>query len=1092
MTTVSSEQKQQLLHGLEAFLMALRTYTVAAMSNAYDDRWPAEFARSLNTTQLDAWNTQIREGKSPETLIDYQHLKSFSLAQKDVLRRTANKQVNSLSTLFELIYEVRNKVAHFEPIGIDDYNGGFINMKKVATILKIKALEKILDDFHQRTEATEPKKQAPHKASAMGLSPWYGLVQPQSDIQQGRLDESVFAANLAEVSAGGGREVYANADLFFQKTYFTAGLRNIAKRVVQGLNGGEVAENRVISLQTGFGGGKTHTLISLFHLAKAGKNALHNPFLKPLFEKIPALTVEKTQVAVFTNTTNDPTQGRWVENRFQLKTVWGELAYQLGGKSAYEIVRANDEQRTAPKGLFKKVLEMCRPALLLIDELADYCVSASGIPVGKSTLSDQTISFVQELTEAIAGVDGCVLIATLPASAREVADSEQAVQILGALENRMVRVGTNVKPVEEEEIFEVVRRRLFEPFDPTSPAIEQVISHYFHHYQQHLAEVPSYGVRSEYRDKLAKSYPFHPELIDIFRLRWASHAAFQRTRGVLRLLASIVADLWKRQNALTGQHYLIHTSDVMLHNLDALSSEITRLNGSSWDSVISADVAGSASNAARVDAQKQQEGVHYLAQGLATTILLGTFGSKGQNKGMGVDELKLCMVRPNGFNHNVINSRLDELEANAYYLYYSNTNPKRYWFETTPNINILINQAKQNIAQADIQAEITKRLVEQTKKVDLFHILVAPSEDIPEQHRPTLVILNSTHFTQRDELSPTTRQWIERIATKKGVNERIFRNTMLFAVCSEMGVAKLNEESRNYLACKKISDEYQSQLSVEQKSNLRGKIEAGHQAVNSALAKAYGKLVKYSVKNGVNLLHIKDFKDSLTAHLNNFAAILKEEEWLLDGIGLGTLRHNNLFPTVGQPIRVKNIYEAFLRFDDKPMITGAEAVSKSLLRYCDSGEYAIGSGSDTHFTRIYYKEPIRFFDVTKDDFWLVDKSLAIPPAPPPTVNEPTAPIAGTGLGLVAGASPMPSKGAVVNNNGVKVLKNIKITGKLTDKTLYTQLGSYFIVPFRDNNIEIEISIKIASNPKMTLDSTKQQYQSAKEAARQLGFTFEEE
>jgi len=151
-------------------------------------------------------------------------------------------------------------------------------------------------------------------------------------------------------------------------------------------------------------------------------------------------------------------------------------------------------------------------------------------------------------------------------------------------------------------------------------------------YQSLFSEIPSYAVKSEYRERLRKSYPFHPELIDMFRLRWASNPYFQRTRGVLRILASIVSDLWKRQASLTGSQFLIHTSDVVLANVEALTSQITILNGPSWDSVISADVSGSSSNAFRIDTDIKELGKHNVSQGIAATVLLGTFGSKGQNK----------------------------------------------------------------------------------------------------------------------------------------------------------------------------------------------------------------------------------------------------------------------------------------------------------------------------------------------------------------------------------------------------------------------------------------------------------------------------
>jgi predicted AAA+ superfamily ATPase len=765
------------------------------------------------------------------------------------------------------------------------------------------------------------------------MQAWFKNVKPHKDIQDGHLDESIFAANLAEVAAGTGREIYNSPEMFFQKTYFTAGLKNIAKRVVQGLNGGQDADNRVISLQTGFGGGKTHTLISLYHLAKWGKKANNSEHTKELLAATGEPKFESAQIAVFTNTTNDPAQGRKVDS-LTIKTIWGEIAYQLGGKDAYELIRVNDEKQIAPKGLFKAVLEKCKPALILIDELADYCVSASAVKVEASNLSDQTVSFMQELTEAVSGTDNCVLIATLPASAQELAASPISSQILTALENRITRVGANMKPVEDDEIFEVVRRRLFEDLG-NADEIEKVISSYSLMYQTLLTEIPQYAIKSDYRERLKKSYPFHPELIDMFRLRWASNPFFQRTRGVLRILASIVSDLWQRQNSLTGSQFLIHTSDVVLANVEALTSQITILNGPSWDSVINADVSGNSSNAFRIDNDSKELGKNHITQGIAATVLLGTFGSKGQNKGVGIDELKLCMLKPESFNHNDINGAMDKLEATAHYLYYSSTGQKRYWYDTTPNINILINQAKGDIKTPDISAEIIKRVTEKSRTVQLFNTLVNPSEDIPEQMKPTLVILSPKYLANPNEVNGTTKPIIEKLATKKGNSERVYRNTMLFLLCSEMGIGKLQDDVKNYLACHKINSEYSSQLNNEQKADIRKRIDEANKQADISLVSAYSIVAKYSVKNGIETIVIKQFKDSLDSQINiNVIGALKEEEWLLESIGLSTFKKHNLLPTPEQSLKAKDIFEAFIRYDDKPMVTNSEAVSKSILKYC--------------------------------------------------------------------------------------------------------------------------------------------------------------
>jgi predicted AAA+ superfamily ATPase len=925
------------------------------------------------------------------------------------------------------------------------------------------------------------------------MKPWFKNVTPHKDIQDGHLDESIFAANLAEVAAGTGREIYNSPEMFFSKTYFTAGLKNIARRMVQGLNGGQDAENRVISLQTGFGGGKTHTLISLYHLAKWGKKAMQSEHTKELLEITGEPKFDSAHIAVFTNTTNDPAQGRTVDG-ITIKTIWGELAYQLGGKSAYEIVRVNDEKLIAPKGLFKKVLEQCKPALILIDELADYCVSASAVKVEASNLSDQTVSFMQELTEAVSGTDHCVLIATLPASAQELAASPVSSQILTALENRITRVGANMKPVEDDEIFEVVRRRLFENLGDADE-IERVISSYALMYQTLLTEIPSFAIKSEYRERLKKSYPFHPELIDMFRLRWASNPFFQRTRGVLRILAAIVSDLWKRQNSLTGSQFLIHTSDVVLANVEALTSQITILNGPSWDSVINADVSGTASNAFRIDTDVKELGKHQITQGIAATVLLATFGSKGQNKGIAIDELKLCMLKPESFNHNDINGAIDRLEANAHYLYYSTTGQKRFWFDTTPNINILINQAKGDIKNTDIHAEILRRINEKTKAVSGFNVLVDPSSDLPEQMKPTLIILHPKYLANPNEVNGQTKPIIEKLATKKGNSERIYRNTMLFIAASELGIGKLQDDIKNYLACQKISLEYNTQLNTEQKTDIKRRIDDSSKQAESSLVSAYSIVIKYSAKNGVETIVMKQFKDSIDNQIiNNITNTLKEEEWLLDAVGLSTLRNNNLLPTIDNPIKTKDIYEAFLRFDDKPMITGKEAVSRSLLKYCANGEFCIATGDGSNFTRYYLQETIPFFDVDDSTYWMVEKSLKPVPQTKSEYSGTETP-SNTDNGQPNSFNEPEGTKETTNQPDVKTdskkYKSITVSGKIPLEH-YTQLFNSFIMPLAQNDIEIEIKIKGKSTQAKPLTDASQEYKIVKESAKQLGLNFNEE
>lgn len=1088
-------QQDNLYKAFGLFIEAFRPYVVEILSKEAGDKWPAWFVEALLPPQKENWNQGLRSGSEPVSLIDYPYLKSFTIKYKDLLRGDFKKDTNNLPSKLDSIYEVRNKLAHFQEISEDEFSLTFINMKSIARSIGMDELENILaklQDSKSETESVGKQGQINTQTVSDNSLPWFRVVTPHMDIRQGRLDESVFAANLAEVALGNGREIYSNPAMFFSKTFFTTGLRNVAKTVLKGLNGKEDAENRVISLQTGFGGGKTHTLISLFHLAKWGKNAIHSGYTKELLSYTGVPEFDTANIAVFTNTTNDPANGRFVEDGVHIQTIWGELAYQLGGKSAYELVRKNDEGLIAPAGIFKQVLEKCKPALILVDELADYCVKASARQTGSSSLADQTISFMQELTEAVSGSNHCVAVVTLPASVQEVGNTPEAQSILSSLQKRVSRVGADTQPVADEEIYEVIRRRLFE--DIGDPAvIENVSAKYMDMYHEYWSELPPIANKSEYKQKLLKSYPFHPELIDVFRVRWASHHDFQRTRGVLRLLAAIVSDLWKRQQNLPGENAMIHTGVVNFANLDALSGQLKKLYGNGYDSVISADVAGSSSNAFKIDSAKHEYGHWYLTQSIASVILLNSFGSEGTNKGISVPELKLNLLSPNGFNHNSINGALDELESNAYYLYYaqSSASGKRYWFHTKPNINILINQAKGDISNDNIHAEVIQRIQHKIKNIQLFNVLVNPADDIPEQLKPTLLILSPVHLAKSNGLNGSTLPIIEKIATKKGNSERIYRNTLLFLVCSELGIGKLQSEAREYLACQKINAEYTSQLEPEQKQDLRKRMDDASKGVESAIVAAYSILVKYSAKNGPQILQLRQFKDSVDGQINQYIIdALKEEEWLLDSVGLSTLKNNNLVPTLETKLKVKDVYEAFLRFDDKPMITGKDAVSKSLQRYCSNGELCIATGDGINFTRYFLSETIPFFDVEETTYWLVDKSLkpvieskTEPKSVNPYDNPPDKNT--TTIKISDGANELPFKPEV------RQIKHLTISGKVPLEN-YTQIFNGFIMPLAQNNIEIEIKIKAKTTQSKPLSESSQEYKIVKESAKQLGLNLEEE
>ena len=334
------------------------------------------------------------------------------------------------------------------------------------------------------------------------IKPWYDIAIPHEDIRQGRLSEAVFAANLWAVVQKSVPEMYGESDLevpsvyldpeaFFAKTHLTVGLSNVLRKVARALSGDGEGGERIISLQTSFGGGKTHSLVALWHLASHIDVIKSSPACADVRKALGKTLPQKiNSVAVFTNQTCDPTQGRQTPSGIHTRTMWGELALQLGGKELYQEIEANDQSQAVPKGVYAKILQRAAPCLILLDEIADYCISASAVRVVDSNLADQTISFIQELTEAASQVNGVAVIATLPASYMEVASSERGQEILGSLERRFGRMSSDLRPVSDEEIYEVVRRRLFESLGEPAEQ-KKVIDAYLKMYAQHPNENPN-------------------------------------------------------------------------------------------------------------------------------------------------------------------------------------------------------------------------------------------------------------------------------------------------------------------------------------------------------------------------------------------------------------------------------------------------------------------------------------------------------------------------------------------------------------------------------------------------------------------------
>lgn len=936
------------------------------------------------------------------------------------------------------------------------------------------------------------------------LKPWYAIATPHEDIREGRLAEAVFAADIWAVVQGTAPEIYLDAEEFFRKTYLTAGLSTVLNRVAGAISRGGESGDRIISLQTAFGGGKTHTLLALWHLARHAARLQDSPHAEDLRQAIGGrLPQHVNGVAVFTNQTCDATQGRTVSAGLQLRTLWGELAYQLGGQALYERVRANDQTQRVPQGIFVEILKAASPCLILLDELADYCVGAAAVPVGDTSLADQTISFIQQLTESVQRVPGAVVVATLPGSKYEVAQSEKGQEAFVTLEKRFQRLGADVKPVADWEIHEVIRARLFESIAPQSkrdyPA--KVARAYQDLYSSHANEVPPEAAKNTYRDQVQRSYPFHPLLIDALYTRWGSHPDFQRTRGVLRLLASIVGDLWNRRRGNTRTQHLIQPCDLRW-SVDALQAALTRHWGTPYQSVAAADVIGDKSNSRLFD---EERGGDYrsesIGQGLAAAILLGSFGGQGGRSGFSSKDLKLACSRY-GLNWNYGDGALLELENRCFYLHTAAAGSlgKRYWFGTKPTLNKLVVQYRQQSANRDFTDAIIDHLRAESRKGVLagatWRVLVNPAQDLPEQRSLSVLILPpSLPWDESGRVKDAIQERVLSISAQCGAKDRRYRNTLVFLAGTARGLAKLRQAHQNQAAIEGVRADYWGQLDDEQRNDLKKRLDAAQRAAFEALGPAYTVALRVRGRD-VEVCSLSDARHGLQEHLGYvWTTLMEDEEWILRRVGPVTLENTGIIPKEGG-LRLKDSVEAFLRFTDKPMIASKDAVTTGLSQACADELVGIGRGAalSTLLSR-HCGEPVSL-DPTEDGVWII----------PPFAPEPTEPPGGeetdgtsTGSGGRIAESPTgagttadtvkPASGE--QTTAERKVQRFAVRGEVPVES-WGELFRCFVGPAVRMNLKqlgLGVQFEMVLPEDAALSENDPALKTMKEAARQLGLTI---
>ena len=749
-----------------------------------------------------------------------------------------------------MITEARNQVSH---PGTEDINASYAlsRLHDIADVLgqinapeQKREVEGIRDKLLTSTAPTVDAKPKLPRRKASDLKSWRDVIRPNTDVIEGSFRKSEFAADLQEVFEGRAKTPeYGETEIFFNQTYITPGLRELLVNTLKRL--GSKGGNPVIQLKTGFGGGKTHSLIALYHLV-TGINILRElptgSEYARLRKEIEDILEEaewehkaplNANVSVLVGTYLSTTDADETKQGDPLNTLWGMMANQLGGQDAYNIVRDAAHEGIAPGGKqLDALFEHVGPSVILIDELVAYVRNVQEVT------QESLYTFFQTLTESVTRSQNVTLVATLPEGQVQ-AGGEGGMTALDTLESILERIDAVGIPLEVDNAFEVVRRRLFSneidetERDLTCAAFRKM-------YQNSRSEYPE-GVNDQrYLQRMKDCYPIHPEVFDRLSQDWAVIPGFQRTRGVLRMMATCISRLYQEQDP----SLLIMPANLTLDD-PALADEFTRLltkSGGNWDPVVQ-EIDSHNSRTEQIDRSSQSFiEVGNAARRIARTIFLGS-ATGGAVKGITLRQIHLGVVEP-GQGVAVYNDALNRMTGNLYFLYNLDD---RYYFHTQENLNKVAIDRAAEYTEADIYTEIVSRLDRAIGRDPSVHVCPISPNTVKDSETIQYVILHpQASLPSREKEKNIASDTARKILTYSADDERqrTFRNTLLFIAARRDAIRELIKLVEKYLAWNSIMNGdvlhgALANLENERLDQTTENLESAEDAVTAALFKAY-------------------------------------------------------------------------------------------------------------------------------------------------------------------------------------------------------------------------------------------------------------
>src|SRR5271165_2450674 len=978
----------------------LQPFVEREMKAQHAQMWLDQARLSVAETQ-----THLFSGKG-EPQWDSASLLSVMWNQWNVVFRKTLGQAER--TLVSELRDVRNRWAHQKPFTGDDAYRALDSAGRLLTavsapqsdeIEKMKMeLLRVRFDEQVRTEKRKAAGTAIESQATGNLKPWREVLNPHKDVASGRYQQAEFAADLWQVHLGEGSDEYRKPVEFFRRTYLTHSLNQMLVGAVQRLGG--QGGDPVVQLQTNFGGGKTHSMLALYHLfsdVPQGELSGIDEVLKQAGMSRPP----KVNRVVLVGNKISPGNPVTKSDGTVVRTLWGELAWQLGyaaggvkeAKKAFQRIQADDEKATSPGDALRELMNQYAPCLILIDEWVSYARQLhdqGDLPAGSF---ETHFTFAQALTESARMAKQCLLVISLPASdttgsPHAVADDvevggERGRAALDRLRNAVGRVEASWRPASAEEGFEIVRRRLFEPLVEKDQFVarDTVAIAFNEMYRANRQEFPPECGDSDYEKRLKAAYPIHPEIFDRLYTDWSTLVKFQRTRGVLRLMAAVIHSLWAKGD----RNPLILPANIAIDD-PRVQFELTRYLSDNWVPVIEKDVDGPSALPLRIDGEVPNLGKYAACRRVARTIYLGSAPTAtAANKGIEDRRVRLGCVMP-GESPAVFGDALRRLASAATYLYQDGG---RYWYSTQPTVTKLAeDRAEQLTRNPDkVTQEVDKRVrADLNKKGDFHrvHPLPQSGQDVPDDFDARLVVLGIDFPYGKDAANPAITA-AKAILENRGNTPRIFRNTLVFLAVDHTRLQDLDEAVRRYLAWESIlAEQKELDLTAHQVKQAEGQRDSADGAVTARLPEAYQWLLVPAQNTPQAKIEWQAFRlsgqDALAVRVSKK---LKNDELLVTSLAGTRLRMDlDRVPLWrGDHVSIKQLTEDFARYLYLPRLAETnvllDAINDGLtLLTWEDETFAYADGFDEASSKYRGLRCGQRVHVTEADSGLVVKSEA--------------------------------------------------------------------------------------------------------------------